>query len=131
MSWKSSKKDTVVDSTPEAEYIAASEAAKEAVWINKFISELGVVPSILNAIELRCDNNGAIAQEKEPRSYQRSKNILIRFHLIQEIIDQGDVEICKVHTDDNIADPLTKPLAQQKNDRVTESLSIGYVSDWS
>ena len=37
VSWKSSKQDTVVDSTMEAEYIAASEAAKEAVWIRKFI----------------------------------------------------------------------------------------------
>ena len=37
VSWKSSKQDTVADSTTESEYIAASEAAKEAVWIRKFI----------------------------------------------------------------------------------------------
>ncbi|KAK9044682.1 hypothetical protein V6N11_058576 [Hibiscus sabdariffa] len=122
VSWKSSKQDTVADSTTEAEYIAASEAAKEAVWIKKFITELGVVPSILDALELYCDNNGAIAQAKEPRSHQRSKHILRRFHLIREIVDRGDVEICKVHTDDNIVDPLTKPLSQQKHDRHTESL---------
>ncbi|KAK8652312.1 hypothetical protein V6N13_061333 [Hibiscus sabdariffa] len=111
--------------------IKASEAAKEAVWIKKFITELGVVPSISDALELYCDNNGAIAQAKEPRSHQRSKHILRRFHLIREIVDRGDVEICKVHTDDNIADPLTKPLSQQKHDRHTESLGIRYVSDWS
>ena len=45
MSWKSSKQETVADSMMEAEYIRASEAAKEAVWIRKFVSELGVVPS--------------------------------------------------------------------------------------
>ncbi|KAK9020229.1 hypothetical protein V6N11_054719 [Hibiscus sabdariffa] len=131
VSWKSSKQDTVADSTTEAEYIAASEAAKEAVWIKKFVTELGVVPSISDALELYCDNNGAIAQAKEPRSHQRSKHILRRFHLIREIVDRGDVEICKVHTDDNIAYPLTKPLSQQKHDRHTESLGIRYVSDWS
>ncbi|KAK8597315.1 hypothetical protein V6N13_001938 [Hibiscus sabdariffa] len=125
VSWKSSKQDT------EAEYIAASEAAKEVVWIKKFITGLGVIPSISDAVDLCCDNNGAIAQAKEPRSPQRSKHILRRFHLIREIIDRGDVEICKVHTDDNITDPLTKPLAQQKHDRHTESLGIRYVSDWS
>ncbi|KAK8655979.1 hypothetical protein V6N13_108541 [Hibiscus sabdariffa] len=122
VSWKSSKQDTVADSTTEAEYIAASEAAKEAVWIKKFVTELGVVPSISDALELYCDNNGAIAQAKEPRSHQRSKHILRRFHLIREIVDRGDVEICKVHTDDNIVDPLTKPLSKQKHDRHTESL---------
>ncbi|KAK8618056.1 hypothetical protein V6N13_115931 [Hibiscus sabdariffa] len=131
VSWKSLKQDTIADSTIEAEYIAASEAAKEAVWIKKFILELGVVPSISDAIGLYCDSNGAIAQSKEPRSHQRSKHILRRFHLIREIIDRGDVEICKVHTDDNIADPLTKTLAQQKHDRHTESLGMRYVSDCS
>ncbi|KAK8661347.1 hypothetical protein V6N13_052240 [Hibiscus sabdariffa] len=131
VSWKSSKQDIVADSTTEAEYIAASEAAKEAVWIKNFITGLGVIPSISDAVDLYCDNNGAITQAKEPGSHQRSKNILRRFHLIREIIDRGDVEICKVHTDDNIADPLMKPLAQQKHDRHTESLDIRHVSDWS
>ncbi|KAK8656737.1 hypothetical protein V6N13_098675 [Hibiscus sabdariffa] len=131
VSWKSSKQDTIADSTTEAEYIAASEAVKEAVWIKKFVTKLGVVPSISDAMELYCDNNGAIAQAKEPRSHQRSKHILRRFHLIRQIIDRGDVEICKVHIDDNIADPLTKPLTQQKHDRHNESLGIRYVSDWS
>ncbi|KAK8535535.1 hypothetical protein V6N12_057051 [Hibiscus sabdariffa] len=118
-------------SQSEAKYIAASEAAKEAVWIKKFIIALGVIPSISDAVDLYCDNNGAIAQAKEPRSHQRSKHILRRFHLIREIIDRGDVEICKVHTNGNIVDPLTKPLAQQKHDRHTKSLGIRYVSDWS
>ncbi|KAK8597147.1 hypothetical protein V6N12_065623 [Hibiscus sabdariffa] len=126
VSWKSSKQDTVADSRTEAEYITASEAAKEAVWIKKFVTELGVVPSISDPLELYCNKNGAIAQAKEPRSHQRSKHILRRFHLIREIVDRGDVEICKVHTDDNIADPLTKPLSQQKHDRHTESLGIRY-----
>ena len=52
VSWKSSKQSTVADSTTEAEYIVTSEAAKEAVWIKKCITELGVVPSISDAIEL-------------------------------------------------------------------------------
>ena len=93
VSWKSSKQDIVANSTTEAEYIAASDAAKEAVWIKKFITELGAVPSITNPIDLYCDNNGAIAQAKEPRSHKRSKHILRRFHIIQEIIDRGDVKI--------------------------------------
>ena len=45
ISWKSSKQDTVVDSTTDVEYIVASEAAKEVVWIKKFITRLRVVPS--------------------------------------------------------------------------------------
>ena len=52
MSWKSSKQVTVADSTTEAEYIAASEAAKEGVWIMNFIAELGVVSSASSPMDL-------------------------------------------------------------------------------
>ncbi|WVZ63555.1 hypothetical protein U9M48_013178 [Paspalum notatum var. saurae] len=96
VSWKSSKQDTIADSTTEVEYIATSKAAKEAVWIRKFVSELGVVPSASCPLDLYCDNMGAIAQAKEPRSHQKSKHILRRYHLIKEIIDRGDVKICKI-----------------------------------
>ena len=76
MSWKSSKQSTIANSTMELEYIAASDAAKEAVWVRKFISELGVVSTISDPITLYCDNSGAIAQAKEPRSHQRTKHML-------------------------------------------------------
>ena len=69
----------MADSTIEAEYIVALDAAKEAVWIKNFIFRLGVVPSITNLVDVYCDNNGAIAQAKEPRSHQRSKHILTSF----------------------------------------------------
>ncbi|KAK8993257.1 hypothetical protein V6N11_033359 [Hibiscus sabdariffa] len=61
----------------------ASEATKEIVWIKKFISELGVVPSISDAVGLYCDNNGAIAQAKEPRSHHGSKHTFKCFYLIR------------------------------------------------
>jgi hypothetical protein len=75
-SWKSSKQDIVADLMMEAEYIAASETAKEVVWIRNFVSELGVVPSASSPIDLYCDNNGAIAQSKEPRAHKRAKHVL-------------------------------------------------------
>ena len=75
VSWKSSKQSTVADSTMETEYIAASEALKEGIWIRKFIIELGVVPSALDPVELYCDNMGTVAQAKEPRPHQKFKHI--------------------------------------------------------
>ena len=83
VNWKSSKQSTITDFTIEAKYIAASEAAKEAVWMRKFITELEVVPSIIESITVSYDNNGAITQAKEPRSHQRSKHVLRHYHLIR------------------------------------------------
>ena len=92
---------------------------------------MGVVPSITNPVDVYCDNNGAITQAKEPRSHQQSQHILRRFHLIHEIIKRGDVKICRVHTDDNVADPLTKPLPQSKHDGHTRSIGIRFMPDWA
>jgi hypothetical protein len=64
----------VVRSSIEAKYVVASEATQEAVW-KEFISELGVVPSVLDPMVIYCDNNGAIANAKEPRSHKNSKHI--------------------------------------------------------
>ena len=46
VSWKSVKQSSIVDSTMEVEYIAASEAAKEVVWLKNFLMDLGVVPLV-------------------------------------------------------------------------------------
>jgi hypothetical protein len=111
----------------EVEYIAASEAAKEVVWIKKFVFELGAVPSASNPMDLYCDNSGAIAQAKEPRALKRAKYILWCYHLIREIIGRGDVKVCKVHTDHNVVDLLMKPLPQPKHDVHIRSMSIRYL----
>ena len=129
VSWKSSKQETVTDSTTEAEYIAASESAKEGVWIRKFLIELGVFPNASSPLNLYCDNNGAIAQAKEPRNHQKNKHVLRKFHLIREFVRQGEIKICKIHTDLNVADPLTKPLPQPKHEAHVRSMGIRYLLD--
>ena len=106
------KERNSTDSTTEEEYIAVGKFAKEAVWMHKFIDELGVVPTIADPIDLYCDNNGAIALAKEPRSHKLSMYIQRKYHLIRELIDRGKVHICKVSTLDNIADLLIKALSQ-------------------
>ncbi|KAJ9535780.1 hypothetical protein OSB04_un001068 [Centaurea solstitialis] len=127
ISWKSSKQDTIADSTTEAEYIAASDAAKEAVWLRNFITDLRVVASISRPVDIYCDNSGAVAQAKEPREHHKSRHVLRKFHLIREIIGRGDVRICKIPTDENVADPLTKPLARVKHETHANSIGMQYL----
>ena len=112
----------------EAEYIAASEVAKEAFWYKKFAAELGVMSS--DAIPFYCDNNGVIALAKEPRSHQKSKHIERRFHLIHDYLEKGYVEVKRVDSTNNMADPLTKPLGQQKIEAHLEKMGLRYVANW-
>ncbi|KAJ9552008.1 hypothetical protein OSB04_016053 [Centaurea solstitialis] len=127
ISWKSSKQDTIADSTTEAEYIAASDAAKEAVWLRNFLSDLRVVASVSRPIDIFCDNSGAVAQAKEPREHHKSRHVLRKYHLIREIIGRGDVRICKIPTEENVADPLTKPLAKVKHEAHANSIGMQYL----
>ncbi|GJY20482.1 retrotransposon protein, putative, ty1-copia subclass [Tanacetum coccineum] len=78
--WKSSKQSTTAQHATEVEYIVASEAAKEAVWIRKFIDELGVVPSNDYPIKMNCDNSAAIIIAKEIR-IQKGANTCHRISL--------------------------------------------------
>ncbi|KAK1631589.1 hypothetical protein QYE76_005904 [Lolium multiflorum] len=96
VSWMSAKQCTVAKSSTESEYIAASEASSEAIWMKRFITELGVVPSALDPLVIYCDNMGAIANAQEPRSHKMLKHIKLRFHVIRDastelwrIIEEG------------------------------------------
>ncbi|PKI43663.1 hypothetical protein CRG98_035947 [Punica granatum] len=130
VSWKSSKQETTADSTTKAEYIAAFDAAKEAIWIRKFVTELSVVPSISSQVELYCDNTGAIVQAKEPRSHQKSKRIERRYHIIREIIRRGDLAVQKVASADNVADPLKKAMMQHQLEKYLEKMGLRYYTEW-
>ena len=92
----------------EAEYIAMSEATKEAFWYKKFATEIEVMPS--DAIPLYYDNNGAIALAKEPRSHQKFKHIERWYHLIRDYLEKGYVDVKRVDSVDNAVDSLMKLL---------------------
>ena len=96
-----------------------------------FTAGLGVIKNPSSPVSLFCDNTGAIVQAKEPRSHNKSKHILRKFHLIRDILDIGDVNITYVTTDDNIADPLTKALSQPKHESHVKSMGLDWDLDWN
>ena len=83
-----------------------------------------MVPSASRPLALYCDNTGSIALAKEPTSHKNTKHIKHRFHNLRENVQDGDIEICKVHTHLNVADPLTKPLPRAKHDQHREVMGV-------
>ncbi|GJT45107.1 hypothetical protein Tco_1155677 [Tanacetum coccineum] len=65
-------------------YMAASEAAMEAVWIRKFVGDLGVMPSINKPINMYCDNSAAIIFANEPGVMKGARHFLRRYHYVRE-----------------------------------------------
>nr|GEV84323.1 hypothetical protein [Tanacetum cinerariifolium] len=97
------------------EYIAAFDASKEAVWIQKFISGLGIAPTIEEPISMYCDNTGAIAIVKDDGFTKGARHFRVKVHYLRETIKLVDIKIEKVDTDDNLADPFTKALTFPKH----------------
>ncbi|TYK23767.1 gag/pol protein [Cucumis melo var. makuwa] len=108
--WRSIKQSCIADSTMEVKYVAACEAAKEAVWLKKFLTDLEVVPNMQLPITLYCDNSGAVANSREPRSHKHGKHIERKYHLIRKIVHRGDVTVTKISSEENMADPFIKAL---------------------
>ena len=108
----------------EAEYIAASEAAKEAVWLRNFLVDLEVIPSLPRVITVYCDNSGAVANSREPRAHRASKHIERKYHLIRDIVARGVVEITKIASEDNLADPFTKSLSEKVFAKHVEGMGV-------
>ena len=90
--------------------MATSEAAKEIVWLRKFLMELKVIANIVDPMILYCDNSGVVAQVKEPRNHRKDKHIKRKHHPVQEIVQRGDIIVENIAFEDNIADPFTKAL---------------------
>ena len=84
ISWRSINQSSITDSTMETEYIAASEAAKDAVWLKNFLMDLEVVPMTQSTITLHCDNSEAVANAKELRSHKRGKHIERKYHILRD-----------------------------------------------
>nr|GEX57520.1 hypothetical protein [Tanacetum cinerariifolium] len=122
--WKIAKQSIFATSSTEAEYIAAFDASKEAVWVRKFISRLGVVLEIEEPISMYCDNTRAIAIANESGITKGARHFRAKVHSLREVIEYGDIKLEKVHTDDNLADPFTKALAFPKPSKHTRNIGM-------
>jgi hypothetical protein len=112
VSWCSKQQELIVLSTTEGEYVAATHAAKEALWLRSLISE--VFGDTLEATTLFSDNQSAIALSKDHQYHARTKHIDIRYHFIRWVIQNGSIRLIYCPTEDMLADTLTKALPSVK-----------------
>nr|GEU36623.1 hypothetical protein [Tanacetum cinerariifolium] len=124
VNWKSTKQSIFATSSADAEYIAAFDASKEAVWISKFIFGLSIVPTIEEPISMYCDNTGAITIAKDDGVTIDARHFHVKVHYLCETIKLGDVKIEKVDTYDNLADPFAKALAFPKHSELTRNVGM-------
>ncbi|GJW75453.1 hypothetical protein Tco_0134823 [Tanacetum coccineum] len=110
----------------KAEYIDAAEESTKAVWIRKFIDGLGdVMPSNKRPIKMLCDNEPTLAIASDPRILKGARHFQRKYHYIREVIQECEIVLKKVYTDENVADLFTKPMSFNKH--LKHVMAIGIV----
>jgi hypothetical protein len=122
VTWSSKKQYIIALSSTEAEYIAQTHAAKEALWLRTFWAEMqNAEPTTMT---INCNNQGAIALSKDNKFHARTKHIDIRYHFIREAVEDGKLAVVYIPTEDNAADIFTKALPKTKFRQFVELLGL-------
>jgi hypothetical protein len=122
ISWSSHKQELITLSTTEAEYVTATQTAKEGIWLRQFIGK--VFHPLERPTPLHCDNQSAIALTKDGSFHPRTKHIDIWYHFIRFVVEDGSISLIYCPTEDMVADTLTKALPSIKAKHFTTSLGL-------
>jgi hypothetical protein len=110
VSWQSVKQQVVALSSCEVEYIAASTALTQVIWLVRLLSDL--LGRDTGAVELRVDSKFALTLAKNPVFHERSKHIRVKHHFIRGCLEEGSIKAGYINTKDQLADFLIKPLVR-------------------
>ncbi|GKE46427.1 hypothetical protein Tco_1477685 [Tanacetum coccineum] len=105
ISWQCKKQTIVATSTTEAEYVAAANCCRQVLWIQNQMLDYGF--NFINT-KIYIDNESTICIVKNPVFHSKTKHIAIRHHFIRDAYEKKLIQVLKIHTDDNVADLLTK-----------------------
>eukprot|EP00253_Pinus_taeda_P035760 PITA_35760 len=122
ISWASKKQPIVALSTAEAEYVAATTAVCQAVWMRRMLKSLGQEQA--KTTVFFCDDGSTIALSKNSVFHKRTKHIDTRFHFIKELVNNGEIVLEHCRTQEQVADILTKPLDQKNFEFLRKCLGM-------
>ena len=126
ISWGAKQQKTVALSTAEAEYMAISDAGKEALWLRNLYSTLHYKQQ--KATTIWEDNKSCILLTKHNKFHARSKHIDIKYHHIREQVESGTLIVRYKPTEEMSADIFTKALGRAKFEGHRKSLGLRYFS---
>ena len=126
ISWCSKKQNSVSLSTTEAEYIAASLACAQVLWMKQTLLDYNIK---FSSSQIFCDNTSAINLSKNPVHHSRTKHIDVRHHFLRDHVLKGDITLEFISTENQIADILTKPLKEDSFVKLRRELGICDISN--
>ncbi|KAG9449468.1 hypothetical protein H6P81_009433 [Aristolochia fimbriata] len=131
ISWQSKLQKCIALSTTEAEYIAATEASKEMLWLKRLMGEIGFKQKMY---AIYCDSQSALGLSKNATFHSRTKHIDLRYHWIRDVLENDLLSLEKIHTNKNPSDMMTKVVTKEKHELCTDLAGMEYYgepSSWS
>lgn len=122
ITWVSQKQRCIALSSCEAEFMAATSAACQGIWLRNVLSQ--ITSDHIGPVTLCIDNRSAIDLAKNPLFHGRSKHIDVRFHFIRECVERGEVVLKHVSSADQRADIMTKALEKLKFEKMRNLLGV-------
>ncbi|XP_044720120.1 reverse transcriptase (RNA-dependent DNA polymerase) domain-containing protein [Hirsutella rhossiliensis] len=122
ISWTSKRQPCVTLSSTEAEYVALTQSAQEAIWLRSLMKDLSHPQAGPTAIHE--DNKGAIDLANNPQHHSRTKHISLKWHFVREKVAEGTVSLIKIEGTKQPADGLTKALPRDAFLRFRDSLGV-------
>jgi hypothetical protein len=121
-SWCSKKQETVTQSTAEAEFVAATAAVNQALWLRKILIDLNLEQK--ESTEILVDNQAAIAISHNPVFHGKTKHFNIKLFFLREVQKDGAIVLVYCKTEDQAVDIFTKPLPVSKFEFLRTKLGV-------
>ncbi|XP_071740160.1 secreted RxLR effector protein 161-like [Rutidosis leptorrhynchoides] len=121
ISWASKKQTCIINSTMESKFVALAAAAKEADWLRNLIHEIPLWLKPISPISICCDSEATLAKAYSQMYNGKSRHLGVRHSMVRELISHGVISVSFVRSQQNLADHLTKELAQD----LVHKLAIG------
>ena len=122
ISWSSKKQSAIARSSTEVEYRALAIAAAESMWLLSLFQEMKF--TLPQPPLLLCDNLGTTQLSFNPVQHSRMKHIQIDIHFVRDLVEKKFLNVWHVHTNDQLADLLTKPLSRQRTDYLRDKIGL-------
>jgi hypothetical protein len=121
ISWLRKRQNTVALSTTKSEYMEATHANKEAIWLQRLCSGIELVQQ---AVRIDCDSESGIFMAKNLTYHSKTNHIDIQYHFVRDMIEEKKISLMKVDTLKNVADSLKKYVSTKKFSWCTRSMGI-------
>jgi hypothetical protein len=120
--WSSKKKAAISLSSVEAEYRGVVNITIQAMWLQHFLTELGI--QFHRSIVIWCDNQSTLKFCRDPVQRQRMKHIEIHMHYIRDLVHEGIIDLQLCPSTEQTTDIFTKTFTEQKFHSLRSHLGV-------